>query len=74
MNDFVCIYTGSSILINRLAILLEEKQIPNLVKNHQESARLGGFATLDTAIEILIPSEYLDKAKSILEKFNKETS
>ena len=74
MNDFVSVYTGSSILTNRLAILLEEKQIPSLMKDHQESARLAGFVALDESIEVLIPNAYLDEVQDILEKFNKETS
>jgi len=74
MSEHIKVYTGTSILTNRLAYLLDEKSIPTLVKDQKESGRLAGFGATEYSSELFIYSSDLDKAESIIENFRKEIS
>lgn len=72
MLKHIKIFTGTSILVNRLAQLLDEQQIPSIVKDTRESGRLAGFGTTGDAVELHIFNSDLEKASSIIENFKKE--
>ncbi|TYP97967.1 putative signal transducing protein [Tenacibaculum adriaticum] len=74
MKEHIKIYTGTSILANRLAFLLDEEDIPSIVKDDQESGRLAGFGTLGDSSELFIFNSDADKAKEVIKKFKKEIS
>ncbi len=74
MKEYVRIFTGTSILVHRLAQLLDEESIPTIIKDAQESGRLAGFGTTGDAVELLIFNSDLDKATPIIEAFKKEIS
>lgn len=74
MKEHMNIFTGSSILVNRLAFLLNEVDVPSIVKNEKESGRLAGFGTTGDAVELHIFNTDMDKAASIIENFKKEIS
>ena len=72
MEEYVRIYTGSGILVNRLASLLEENNSRFIIKDEKESARLAGFGTTGDSVEVHILSTDLEDAKNIIENFKKE--
>lgn len=74
MKEHLHIYTGTSILVNRLAFLLGEVSIPSIIKNEIESGRLAGFGTTDKAVELHIFNADKNKAIPIIENFKKEIS
>lgn len=74
MTDYTKIFTGTSILVERLNHLLTKLKIPTLIKNHHESARLGGFGLSMDSVELFIYTSDIEKATPILENFKKEIS
>jgi hypothetical protein len=71
-KEHIKIFTGTSILVNRLSYLLDEENIPSLIKNHHESARLGGFGSSMDSVELFIYKSDTEKATVIIENFKKE--
>jgi len=74
MKEHVKIFTGTSILVNRLRFLLDQEKIPSLTKDDQESGRLAGFGTTGDAVELFIYNTDLEKSTAVLENFKKEIS
>lgn len=72
MKEYVKIFTGSSIIINRLAQLLEDVKIASFTKDHKESGRLAGFGTTGDSVELFIYDSDLEDAKNIIKNFQKE--
>ncbi|WP_298543418.1 DUF2007 domain-containing protein [uncultured Aquimarina sp.] len=72
MKNLIKIYTGTSILINRLAFLLNEINIPSMIKDHTESGRLAGFGAIEGSTELFILDVNEKKASEIIKKFEKE--
>lgn len=71
-KEHIKIYTGTAILVDRLSYLLDQAEIASLIKNHHESARLGGFGSPMNAVELFIYKSDTEKATSIIEDFKKE--
>ena len=71
-KEHIKIYSGTSVLVNRLSYLLDKEKIPSLIKNHHESARLGGFGSPIDAVELFIYKSDKEKATQIVEDFQKE--
>lgn len=74
MKEYIKIFTGTSILTNRLAYLLDQVDIATLVKDSKESARLAGFGTTGSSVELFIFNSDLEKASPIIDNFKKEIS
>lgn len=74
MKEHVHIYTGTSILVNRLSFLLNEASIPSIIKNEVESGRLAGFGTTGDATELYIFQSDIEKATPIIKNFKEEIS
>ena len=53
-TEYLKIYTSSLIIINSIRNLLAENDITSMVKNHPESARLGGFGLSMDSVELFI--------------------
>ncbi len=66
MKGHVRILTDSSIVINRISQILNENEIPSLVKDDVESARLAGFGTPLNEIQLYVDEEDVDQAKRII--------
>jgi hypothetical protein len=66
MNEHVRILTDSAIVINRMAQLLEEAQIPVMVKDNVESARLGGFGSPANNVDLYVHKSNVAAAVAIL--------
>ncbi len=71
-KEHIKVFTGTSIFVDRLSYLLDQEKIPSLIKNHHESARLGGFGLPIDNIELFIYNSDLKKATPIIEEFKKE--
>lgn len=71
-KEHIRVFTGTSILVNRLSFLLDEAKIANLIKNHFDSARLGGFGLPMNSVELFIYNSDIEKASPIIENFQKE--
>ncbi len=71
-KEHIKVFTGTSILVNRLSFLLDEAEIATLIKNHFDSARLGGFGLPMDSVELFIYNSDLEKATTIIENFQKE--
>jgi len=74
MKEHVKIFSGNSILSNRLGSLLEEANIPVLIKDNVESGRLAGFGVPTNSVEVFVFAEDVTKAMPILDKFEAEIS
>ena len=72
MNELIKIMTSSSIIINRIASLLNQKNIQTLIKDNVESARLAGFGTSQNEVELYIYNSDFESAQKIIDKFKKE--
>jgi len=72
MKEHINIFTGSSILTNRLAFLLDNENIPTLIKDQKESGRLAGFGAIENSSELFIYSSDFEKSKIIINNFKKE--
>lgn len=72
MKEHIEIFKGNSIVVNRLAFILEEEGIASLIKDNIESARLAGFGTtFDDVILYVFKSDF-QKAESIIKNYLKE--
>lgn len=67
MKEHIKIHTGTSITINRIANLLEEENIPSIIKNNNESGRLAGFGTSFNDVELYVLNTDVDRATRILD-------
>ncbi|MEX6627324.1 putative signal transducing protein [Tenacibaculum salmonis] len=72
MKEHIKVYTGTSILANRLAFLLDEAKIPSLIKDSKESGRLAGFGSTGDSSELFIYKSDNEKSKEIINNFKKE--
>jgi len=68
MTEHVKILTGSAIVINHKAQLLEEQEIASIVKNNAESARLAGFGSFSDDVELFVAQSDAEKASAIIAK------
>lgn len=66
------IFSGSSIIINRLRALLDENNISSIAKDQFESARLAGFGAPMNSVDLFILDSDIEKANSIIHNFKKE--
>lgn len=74
MSNHVKLYSGTSILVNRLAYMLDEIGVSSIIKDNKESGRLAGFGTLGQSVDLLINEEDYERAKDSLDIFQKEIS
>ncbi|MDT7829991.1 DUF2007 domain-containing protein [Pricia sp. S334] len=73
MSDYTKIYTGNSMLTQRIVSELQKMGIEPVVKDESESARLAGFAAnIDGDREIHVHNDEVEKAQSIVERILKE--
>ncbi|MFD2825636.1 putative signal transducing protein [Leeuwenhoekiella polynyae] len=68
MEDYLKIMTNTSIIINRIAFLLDQENISTRIKDHVESARLGGFGIPQNDIELYVHKADFERAQEIIDK------
>jgi hypothetical protein len=66
MKIDVKVCSGSAIQINKLATLLEEKDIAYIIKNPHESGRLAGFGTSGQSVELYVSQDHVEDAEKII--------
>ncbi len=66
MKGHVRILTDSAVVINRIAQILDENEIPSLIKDNVESARLAGFGTSSNEVQLYVYNSDVEKAKKII--------
>lgn len=71
-TEYLKIYTNSLIIVNGLKNLLDDNNIKSIVKNHPESARLGGFGLPMNSVELYILKKDLKISEPIMNAFKKE--
>jgi hypothetical protein len=74
MNEHVKVLTDSSIVINRIAFILDQNNIPSMTKDNVESARLAGFGISPNEVALYVYSSDVERATKIIEEFRKESS
>ena len=72
MKEHIKVYTGTSILTNRLAFLLDEAKIATLIKDSKESGRLAGFGSTGDSCELFIYKSDYESAQKIINNFKQE--
>jgi len=72
-SNFIKIFTGNFIIVQRIVAELEKIDINAIVKDETESGRLAGFgAPIQGQQEIFINKDELDKAVEIVKSTNTE--
>jgi len=66
------VFSGSQIFAHRLSQLLDEIEVPYLIKDNKESGRLAGFGTLGNSVDVFIYESDLEKAQSTIDSFKEE--
>ncbi|MCF2873400.1 MULTISPECIES: putative signal transducing protein [Tenacibaculum] len=74
MKEHIKVYTGTSILINRLAYLLDQAKIATLIKDDKESGRLAGFGTTGASSDLFIYKSDFEDAQKIIHDFDEEVN
>ena len=74
MNKHIKIFTSSSIIVNRIASILNQNNIQTLIKDNVESARLAGFGIPSNDVELYVDNSDLESAQKIINEFKKENS
>ena len=69
-SKHIRLFTGSFIAVQRLQLDLNDAEIPFLVKNNNESAKMAGFGALSDNVEIFVYEEDLESAKELLKELN----
>lgn len=72
MKELVKIFTGHSLTVKHLASLLDQAEIPYLIKDREESARLAGFGSLPNSVELHVYGADVERAMKVVEEFEKE--
>lgn len=60
------LFAGSEMMVLAVRNLLEENNIPYIIRDDIDSAIGAGYGTLGKAVNVLVDEENLDKAKALL--------
>ena len=74
MDDLVKLLTDSSIIVNRIAQILEQNNITGQMKDNVESARVAGFGVPQNSVELYVREPDVEKAQKIIAAFKEENS
>lgn len=66
MNEHVKLVTGSTITIQHIAAVLDQNNIPSLIKDNTASALLAGFGSLQNDVDLYVNTVDLEKAQQIV--------
>lgn len=67
-SSHILLHTASFIEIQRLQLDLNDAEIPFLIKDNNQSARMAGFGSLNDAVEIHVFKNDQEEANKILDK------
>lgn len=74
MSEHIRIRTSSSIEINRLVALLDQNNIPSLIKDNVESARAAGFGISQNSVDLYVNDSDFERAQKLIEEFHHENA
>ncbi len=74
MKERVKIFTDSAIVINRIVQLLDEEEIPSIIKDNVESARLAGFGTSPNNVELYVTKSDINRPEMVIKSFMEKFS
>ncbi len=72
MGEHLKLLTSSSINVNRVAALLDQNNIPSLIKDNLESARVAGFGISQNSVDLYINRTDLERAQALVAELNQE--
>ncbi len=72
MSDLVRLSTSSAIIVDRIATILEQNNVPAMIKNNFESANLAGFGASQNDVDIFVNKSDMAKAQQLVEALGKE--
>ncbi len=71
-DTHILLHTGSFIEIQRLQLDLNDAEIPFIIRNNNESAKLAGFGALSDNVELFVFKNDSESAIEILNAFKAE--
>ncbi|WP_121665293.1 putative signal transducing protein [Mesonia aquimarina] len=72
MKDYIKILTDTSIIVNRIVALLEQKNISIRIRDNVESGRLAGFGVQQNDVELYVHKADYNNAQQLIEGFREE--
>ncbi|MBU8891281.1 MAG: DUF2007 domain-containing protein [Bacteroidales bacterium] len=72
-KDLILLFTGSEINTTVLKEILDDNQIPSLIRNEMSSGKAAGFGGgyVGSEAHVLVSEKHFEKAKALLEEFLK---
>ena len=72
-EDLILLFTGSEINTAVLKEVLDDNQIPSLIRNEMSSGKAAGFGGgyAGSEAHVLVSEKYLERAKVLLDEFLK---
>lgn len=64
--NHVILYSGSEIMVLAVKNLLEQNNIPYIIRNDIDSSITAGFVSADNAVNVLVEQKDLDRAQQLL--------
>lgn len=64
----VKLYAGSEVMVLAVKDLLEQNNIPYIIRDDIESAITAGFGSMDKAVNVFVEEQDLEKAKKVLQQ------
>ena len=72
-SEYIRIYNGNFILVNRIKGALEDLGIIPIIKDEGESQRLAGYGSMNQGFqEVYVHNDELDKAQAIIDQVKSE--
>jgi len=71
-QEYIKIFSGTSIITTRLKSLLEEHYINSIIRDDQESARLAGFGAPINSVQLFVLASDVASATPIVNSFKEE--
>lgn len=70
MSELIKLLSGSAIEVNRIATELKERNIPAMVKDNLESAKVAGFGVPQNSVELYVNKTDAEKAANVVSEIN----
>lgn len=66
--SLIKVFSGSQIMAQAINVELDLIGIPNIIRNHIESAIMAGFGTIGQSVDILVDKKNVIEAKLAVER------
>lgn len=71
-QEHIKVFSGSTVIVQRLKTILEEQNIQSIYKNQGESALIAGFGGPINFAELFILNTDYEKAAELIKEYQKE--